>query len=245
MRRAVNLSARLFSEIFRPVGPVVELGSFYTPAYQALSDLRPYFPDQEYIGCDIRRGPGVDLIEDAQNLSFPDKSVGTLLMFELLEHLPQPQKAIAEARRVLNDDGVLALSVPFHYRLHGFPSDYWRFTASGIHTLLSAFPQKTVFAAGPRLKPAFIFAVAAKTASTSFAEKRKEFESQVVHAFRQSRLRGHLSIFKERAKDFWGHLLGRAEVSVIFFEPNMKGGYLSQQSSDDARKQHGQTEKPV
>src|SRR5258707_14425115 len=111
MRRAVNLSARLFSEIFHPVGPVVELGSFYTPEYQALSDLRPYFLDQEYIGCDIRPGPGVDLIEDAQNLSFPDKSVGTLLLFELLEHLPHPHKAIAQAQRVLNDDRLLAPSV--------------------------------------------------------------------------------------------------------------------------------------
>jgi SAM-dependent methyltransferase len=165
-------------------------------------------------------------------------------MFELLEHLPYPQKAIAEAQRVLKDNGLLALSVPFHYRLHGFPSDYWRFTASGVYTLLSTFPQKTVFAVGPRLKPAFIFAVATKTVSIRFDEKRKEFESQVAYAFRQSRLRGHLSIFKERAKDFWGHLLGRAEVSVVFFEPNMNGGYLSEKSSDDVRKQHEQTKKP-
>src|SRR5215471_4075808 len=98
MRRAVNLSARLFAEIFRPVGPVVELGAFFPLAEKRRANLRPYFLDQEYIGCDIRRGPGVDLIEDAQDLSFPDKSVGTLLMFELLEHLPHPQKAIAEAQ---------------------------------------------------------------------------------------------------------------------------------------------------
>jgi hypothetical protein len=63
----------------------------------------------------------------------------------------------------VDDRGLLALSVPFNYRLHGFPSDYWRFTASGIHTLLAEFPAKIVFAIGPQLKPAFIFAVATKT----------------------------------------------------------------------------------
>ena len=46
----------------------------------------------------------------------------------------------ADVKRVLRDEGLLALSVPFSYRLHGFPSDYWRFTASGIYTLLAEFP---------------------------------------------------------------------------------------------------------
>lgn len=38
---------------------------------------------------------------------FADGSVGTLLLFEILEHLPHPQKAIAEAHRVLREDGLL------------------------------------------------------------------------------------------------------------------------------------------
>ena len=140
MRRATKKSVRLFAETFEPTGPVVELGSYYTAGNENLSDVRPYFPGREYIGCDIRRGNGVDRIEDAHRLSFEDGSVGTLLAFEILEHLRDPRLAVSEAHRALDENGLLAISVPFTYRLHGFPSDYWRFTSSGIYELLSDFP---------------------------------------------------------------------------------------------------------
>src|SRR2546428_9662792 len=117
MRQAIRTSVNLFAQNFAPSGPVVEIGSLYLPGYEALSDLRGLFSGREYIGCDIRQGLGVDRIENAEALRFSDGSVGTLLLFEILEHLPHPQKAIAEAHRVLREDGLLALSVPFNYRL--------------------------------------------------------------------------------------------------------------------------------
>jgi SAM-dependent methyltransferase len=227
MRRAINESIRLFSEVFEPSGPVVEIGSLYQPGYEALSDLRHYFRGQEYIGCDIRHGLGVDRIEDAHALSFADRSIKTILLLEILEHLPYPNKAIEEAWRVLDYDGVLVLSVPFNFRLHGFPTDYWRFTASGIHVLLSDFPDKVVFALGPQLKPGFIFAVAAKNASREFAERKKKFQARVHDTFRRSWLRGHVSVLKERGRDFLGLLLGRANLSVTFFDPAQGGGYVT------------------
>jgi SAM-dependent methyltransferase len=226
MRRTINESVRLFSEVFEPSGPVVEIGSLYPPGYEALSNLRPYFMGKEYIGCDIRHGMGVDRIEDAHALSFADHSIKTMLMLEILEHLPYPHKAIEEAWRVLDDDGLLVVSVPFNFRLHGFPTDYWRFTASGIHLLLSEFPDKLVFALGPKLKPAFIFAVAAKKASSDFADKKTRFQSKVQEAFQHSWLRGYVSVLKERGRDFLGLLLGRANLSVTFFDPTQGGGYV-------------------
>jgi SAM-dependent methyltransferase len=227
MRRAINASVRLFSEIFEPAGPVVEIGSLYLPGHDALCNLRPCFKGREYIGCDIRHGLGVDRIEDAHALSFIDNSVGTLLIFETLEHLPYPQKAITEAHRVLRDDGLLALSVPFTYRLHAFPTDYWRFTASGIHVLLSGFPDKVIFALGPRLKPAFIFAVATKNVSRDFTERKIQFQSKIRETFRNSRPREYISILMERSRDFFGLLLGRAQLSATFFDPSQDGGYIS------------------
>ena len=225
MRRAIRKSIQLFTETFEPAGPVVELGAYYTPEYQGLSNLRPFFPGREYIGCDIRRGNGVDRIEDAHHLSFDDRSVGTLLAFEILEHLRDPQLAVSEAHRVLDDNGLLAISVPFTYRLHGFPSDYWRFTASGVYELLSDFPDKVVCAVGPRLKPAFIFAVASKTVSPEFTEQKAIFERRSVDEFRRSRLRGFVSVMKERGRDLFGHLLGRSELQVNFYSGSTAGTY--------------------
>jgi len=218
MRRAINTAVRLFAESFAPPGPVVEIGSLYLPGYERLCDLRGYFPGRDYLGCDIREGLGVDRHEDACDLSFADQSIGTILLFELLEHLPDPQRAIDEAKRVLRPDGLLAVSVPFALRLHGLPRDYWRFTASGVSVLLSRFPARTICAVGPRLKPAFVFGVAAKTDSTEFAAARTRFEARIGEQFAQSRVRGYTSILKERGRDFFGGLLGRAELGVAFLE---------------------------
>jgi SAM-dependent methyltransferase len=205
---------------------VLELGSLYLPGYEARSDLRPYFPDAEYVGCDLREGLGVDRIEDAEKLSFPDRSFGTVLMFELLEHLAHPDRAIAEARRVLRDGGLLALSVPFDYRLHGFPSDYWRFTPSGIHTLLWDFSDKVIFALGPRWKPAFVFAVAAVPRTAEFDRRRGLFEDRVHDTFRRSRQRGYLSAAKGLGRELGGLVLGRARMGAAFFDPGQMGGYV-------------------
>jgi SAM-dependent methyltransferase len=228
---------RVFSEAFDPPDPVVEIGAWYPPGYEELCNLRPYFKGREYIGCDIRAGLGVDRIEDAQALGFADSSIGTILLFDILEHLPHPEKAISEARRALSDGGLLALSVPFNYRLHGFPSDYWRFTASGIYTLLSEFSEKIVFSVGPQVKPAFIFAVAAKTTSREFKEKSIRFQSMIHGAFKESRIRGHVSVLKERARDFLGHLLGRAHLSVTFFDPSLPSWYLAEEAPVQKKKE--------
>jgi SAM-dependent methyltransferase len=228
MNRSIRTSVRLFTEAFRPPGPVVEIGACYLPGYEALSDLRPFFNGLQYIGCDIRKGLGVDRIEDAHALTLPDRSAGTVLLLEILEHLPRPHCAVAEAHRILRDDGLLVVSVPFNYRLHGFPNDYWRFTSSGVHTLLSAFAEKIVFAAGPKVKPSFIFAVAAKQPSQQFSDQKAVFEAMIHETFRRSRLPGHLSVLKERSRDFFGYVLGRAHLSVTFFDPHQRGVYTDQ-----------------
>src|SRR5688572_2560439 len=121
-------------------------------------------------------------------------------MFEILEHLPDPRAAIAEAHRVLQDDGMFAMSVPFNYRLHGFPTDYWRFTASGVYQLLAPFPHKTVFSLGPRLKPSFTFAVAHKSGSGDVLAKQRAFATAIQRTFEGNRLRGLASQFKERGR---------------------------------------------
>jgi SAM-dependent methyltransferase len=218
VRRAIRRSVELFAKCFEPSGPIIELGSRYPPGYHSLCDLRALFPGTPYIGCDIREGPGVDRIENAEALTFPDRSTATVLCFETLEHLRHPRRAVAQFRRVMREDGLLALSVPFTYRLHGHPRDYWRFTPSGVHELLSDFEDRSIFGLGPRLKPAFVFAVATCRASARFSNAKARFRIEVERAFRRSRLRGHVSVFKERGRDFLGHLLGRAELSVSFFE---------------------------
>lgn len=226
MRRAIRTCITSFVEGCEPPGPVVEIGSHYMPGMDALCNLRPLFGNREFVGCDIRTGHGVDRIEDAHRLSFASGTVGTVLMFELLEHLPHPAGAVDEAFRVLRPDGLLAVSVPFTYRLHGFPTDYWRFTASGVDRLLARFPSRVVVAVGPRLKPGFIFAVASRAPAEDFAARRERFLAIAETRLRRTRLRGYFSLLKERARDLLGLLLGRAEVQMTVFDPTAAGGYV-------------------
>ncbi len=230
MMRAINTCARLFAEAFEPSGPVIELGSYYPSGYAWLSDLRPYFPGREFIGCDLRAGNGVDRIEDAQRLSFDDASVGTVLAFEILEHVPDPHRAVSKARRVLRDDGLFAVSTPFDHPLHAFPDDYWRFTASGMDRLLADFPDRVVFGLGPRRRPGFVFAVAAKSATQGFGASRRHFEARVEESFRRTRLRGYSSVLRRSGRHWLQCAFGRGELGAAFFDPAAGGGYVEQAS---------------
>jgi SAM-dependent methyltransferase len=225
MRKAIRSSIGIFRECFRPHGPVVEIGSCYAPGYQWLADLRPLFPGMDYVGCDARPGPGVDRIEDVYALTFANGYAGTVLLCEVLEHLRDPKAALAEVHRVLRDDGLLVVTVPFQLGLHAFPTDFWRFTSSGLHLLLDAFPARTVFALGPRVKPAVIFAVACKTSSPDFERHAADFERKITAEFEASRLRGLLSELRHRGRDFLGCLLGRAHLEAAFFRPDGESGF--------------------
>lgn len=220
----INLVVRAFADAFQPAGPVLDIGAYYTPEYAALCDRRTLVHARPYVGCDIRPGPGVDRIEDAEHLTFPDRSFGSVLMLETLEHLPYPQRAVSEGKRVLADDGVMLVSVPFDYRLHGFPTDYRRFTASGLYTLLEEFPQKTVFAIGPHLMPSTVFAIVA-TSRGDFEKCEQRLKTTLVQAFRRHKRRHALKVLEERGRDFFGLLLGRARIGVAFFDPGQPGGY--------------------
>ncbi len=89
-----------------------------------------YFPHR--IGFDHVLGPGVDVVGDAHNLPFQDDQFERILCTEVLEHLIDPPKAIAEMSRVLKPGGLLILTTRFLFPIHDAPHDYWRFTRYGL-----------------------------------------------------------------------------------------------------------------
>jgi len=96
-----------------------------------------HFPRR--VALDIQRGAGVQIIGDVQALGIRDASVDVVLCTEVLEHVPDPQRAIDEMYRVLVPGGQLLLTTRFLFPIHDAPHDYFRFTKYGLRHLLRRF----------------------------------------------------------------------------------------------------------
>jgi SAM-dependent methyltransferase len=66
-----------------------------------------------------------DLTKD---LPFSDACFDTILLSDVLEHIPTPGSLWREMGRLLKPGGKLLLNVPFYYYLHEEPYDYYRYT---------------------------------------------------------------------------------------------------------------------
>lgn len=76
-----------------------------------------------------------DVFGDGQRLPFASDSFDSVVLLDVMEHLPAPNYAMAEAHRVLKSGGVLVVQVPFLYPLHDQPHDFQRWTEHGLRTL--------------------------------------------------------------------------------------------------------------
>lgn len=69
--------------------------------------------DAQHLAEGARRFPWIRILEgDATALPLPDGLVDAVLLLDVLEHLGDPRRAVAEAHRVLRPGGVLVVSVP-------------------------------------------------------------------------------------------------------------------------------------
>lgn len=68
---------------------------------------------------------------------FADQSFDALFHTEVLEHVLDYRKFLCECQRVLKPGGEMFFTVPFQARFHFIPYDYWRFTKSGLLSILN------------------------------------------------------------------------------------------------------------
>ncbi|HVL96022.1 MAG TPA: methyltransferase domain-containing protein [Solirubrobacteraceae bacterium] len=148
-------------ELLGPPDPVVEFGSMQVEAAQE-GDLRPLFAGRDYTGTDFREGPGVDRVEDLRALTLADDSVGTAICLETLEHCEDPLTACRELARVVRPGGVCLVSTPFLLGIHGYPSDFFRFTPEAMRSMLGGFDSVWAAGIGDPGAPQWVFAIAAQ-----------------------------------------------------------------------------------
>ena len=119
-------------------GPFLEVGS---KDYGNTQDIRSLFPDSKYVGVDMEGGPGVDVVIDlTKDFEILDSELcsqrfATIFCLSVLEHCEDPFKMAENLMLLLGQGGHICISVPFSWKIHGYPNDYWRFTPEGIKKL--------------------------------------------------------------------------------------------------------------
>lgn len=108
--------------------------------------IRPYEADirrlaTSYVGVDwsnTLHDLRADVVADLNHwLPVPDAVADTVVSFQVLEHLSEPQVMLNEAYRILVTGGTIVLTVPFQWSVHEAPYDYFRYTRFGLQHLFA------------------------------------------------------------------------------------------------------------
>lgn len=109
-------------------GRLLDLGCGHVPLYEAYKDLVTEITCVDWANT-LHRNSYVDLECDLTGpIPLPDNSFDTVILSDVLEHVPEPELLIKEVGRLLAPSGNALISVPFFYWLHEDPHDYYRYT---------------------------------------------------------------------------------------------------------------------
>ena len=160
-------------ELFRryvggPGRRVLDLGcrdGALTEAYAAGNDVVGVDADKEALAEAARRGIDTHWADLDQPLEFGDATFDVAVAGELLEHLRDPRRVVAEIHRVLKPGGTFVASVPNAFRLKGRlrflagrapesdPTHLQMFSPSDVQRLLHGFDDRHVHFIAGRLVP--------------------------------------------------------------------------------------------
>ncbi len=141
-RKEVGLGSRLIADLvagyynehlpLHAKGKLLDLGCGNVPLLIAYKDYvtditcsdwenTPHKNEFLDIECDLTKA-----------LPFKDEEFDTIILSDVLEHIPQPDYLWREMSRILAKDGNIMVNVPFYYWLHELPHDYYRYTESAL-----------------------------------------------------------------------------------------------------------------
>lgn len=112
---------------------VIELGSLDVNG--SVRPLVGVLKPSEYVGVDLRPGPGVDVAGDVCSGFLQDRygQFDIVISAETLEHVQTWPLFVHEMKRLAKPGGHILLTCRSPgFELHNHPGDYWRFTADDL-----------------------------------------------------------------------------------------------------------------
>lgn len=187
MRDHNKTFCRLVAETFDCPGPVFEFGSYQVEGQVDYADLRNLFSGKEYVGCDMRPGPGVDRVEDVSAIRLGDGEAGTVLCIETFEHVFEVRRAFDEVYRILKPGGIFVITSPLNFRIHGYPDDYWRMTPNCLRRMMTPYAVRLTGYQGHEKFPHSVMALGVKgPAPAGFARRADGLATAYRAALRAS-----------------------------------------------------------
>lgn len=125
-------------------GRVLEIGS---KDYGSTTSFRSYYPNNDYVGLDMEAGASVDVVVDLRDGIGPlePESFELVICCSVLEHTDKPWVLANNLTRLVQVGGWLYLSVPWAWRYHKYPDDFFRYSPRAVRHLFPAFQWERTF----------------------------------------------------------------------------------------------------
>lgn len=119
-------------------GDLLDLGAGKVPLYGAYRDLVDSVTCADW-GNSLHASSHLDLLCDlTQPLPLGAATFDTVLLTDVLEHLPNPDLLLGEVSEVLRPGGKVIIGTPFLYWVHEAPHDHHRYTRYRLEALCSS-----------------------------------------------------------------------------------------------------------
>jgi SAM-dependent methyltransferase len=116
---------------------VVELGTRRSLPDRPTHHRHWCHPSANFVMSDFEQGLDVDVVCDVHRLSegFAKGSIDFIICCSVFEHVQRPWIAAREIARVLKPEGIVFVQTHQTFPIHGYPSDYWRYTTDALMTI--------------------------------------------------------------------------------------------------------------
>lgn len=137
-RLVADTVARLYDKYLRQhaSGKLLDLGCGKVPLYNAYKD---YITNNICVDWEntLHKNDYLDFECDlTKDLPFENSEFDTIILSDVLEHIPQPENLWKEMARILAVNGKLIVNVPFYYCIHEQPHDYYRYTEFALRRFI-------------------------------------------------------------------------------------------------------------